>query len=122
MYPHPSQSSPSRRKQPHHVLLLLSVSILFLLTHSQYLPSITRWCPMRIQLFFPCVSVLCLNSFSECVFPHYTILLYRPGGPAILFLGFLFLLPLPSFQTPPPLPICHLPFYRCAQISLISFP
>src|SRR6218665_601162 len=56
---------------------------------------------------------------SECIYPRYTISLHRP---AILFLVFLFLFFHPSPRTPPPLPVCYLSFYRCAQISLISFP
>src|SRR6218665_53376 len=63
---------------------------------------------------------LCLvTSFSESIFPRHTIPLYPP---AILFLVFLVLISLPSPRRPPPLPVWSLPFYRCVQISLISFP
>ena len=77
---------------------------------------ITRWCPMHTWLLFS--TRLCLvPSFSECIFPRYTILLHRP---AIPFLVVLFLFPLSSPRTPPLLPVCYLPFYRCVQISSIS--
>src|SRR6218665_2545451 len=75
-------------------------------------PSIVPWVqhPLVSNAHLTVFSThLCLvSSFSECMFPHYTIPLHHP---AILFLVFLFLISLPSLRTRPPLPVCYLPFY-----------
>ena len=43
-------------------------------------------------------------------------------SPSHSLLVFLLLLSFPTPRTPPALPVCYLPCYRCVQISLISFP
>jgi len=102
-----------RRVTSNTVVLHHIVSI-----HPLFHGFITRWCPMHTWLLFS--TRLCLvPSISACIFPRYTIPLHRP---AIPFLVVLFSFSLSSPRTPPLLPVCYLPFYKCVQISSISSP
>ena len=78
-------------------------------------PSIVPWVHHQLvsTAHLTIVSMACasvLSSFSECIFPRYTIPLRRQ---AIPFLVVLFLFSLPSPRTPPPSAVCYLPFYKC---------
>src|SRR6218665_3212276 len=84
--------------------------------HSSIHPSTVSWVhrPKVSNAHFTIISAsLCLvPSFSEYIFPRYTIPLHRQAS---LFLVCLPFVSLPSPRTPPPLPVCYLPIFRFDQ-------